>query len=84
MKFSSNIILNELDEGLIILNFSNGHYLETNHLGKRIIEMIMDGKTIEIISKTISNEYSVDENVLENDITDYISELKKKNLLDHD
>tara|TARA_B100001109_G_C18540583_1_gene324883 strand:- start:195 stop:449 length:255 start_codon:yes stop_codon:yes gene_type:complete len=84
MNFSTNVVLKELDDGLIILNFSNGHYLETNQLGKTIIEMIKDGKTIQNIFDIISAEYSVDRNIIEDDIKNFIEDLKKKNLFEYD
>tara|TARA_B100000900_G_C20299875_1_gene601731 strand:- start:122 stop:376 length:255 start_codon:yes stop_codon:yes gene_type:complete len=84
MKFSSNVVLKELDDGLIILNFSNGHYLETNQLGKLIIEMIKDGKALKNIFETISTEYLVDRNIIEEDIKNFIEDLKKKNLVEYD
>lgn len=70
-----------VDEKVVIPEFKGGFNYVLNDLGSRIWVLHMEGKQIPEIIDTIADEYAVDRQESRNDVTSFISELKKEGLL---
>ncbi len=73
MRIRKNVALS--DSGFLF-NPSTGDSYSVNEIGRKIIGLMQDGKSDDIIIKEISNEYNIDKNTFEKDFYDYKNMLK--------
>ncbi|MEW5694310.1 MAG: PqqD family protein [Candidatus Hydrogenedentota bacterium] len=67
--------------GTIIFETLKEKVFVTNEIGKRILNMLLSGNTVEEIIKDFKSSYDANENEIEKDIRDFISELKDKGII---
>ncbi len=81
-KLSSDILLQEVANELVILNLADGQYYGLNEIGARIIELMSSGEDINSITETLLEEFDVEQTVLERDIQTLIEELQEHALIE--
>jgi len=79
MKLKKNIATSE--EGFVF-NPGTGDSFTSNPLGTEIICLLKEEKPIKVIVETICSKYDVDPYLFENDLDDFISQLKDYTILD--
>lgn len=79
MRLKKNIATSE--EGFIF-NPGTGDSFSTNPIGTDIIKTLKEGKTIGEVIEIICAKYDVDQNQVEKDLDDFISQLRGYNILD--
>ena len=79
MRLKKNIATSE--EGFIF-NPGTGDSFSTNPVGANIINILKDGKPIGEVIEIICAKYDADQNQVEKDLDDFISQLKGYNILD--
>jgi hypothetical protein len=79
MKLKKNIATSE--EGFVF-NPGTGDSFSSNPLGTEIICLLKEEKSIKVIVETICSKYDVDQYQFENDLDDFISQLKDYTILD--
>ncbi len=66
----------------IIFNLKTEHYYTLDGVGNLIFGLLLEGKIIQEIERSISNAYKmVDEQTLKQDIRDFIRQLSTKNMI---
>ncbi len=80
----SHLAYNRLQEQIIIIDFSSTkQFHQVNEVGARIWELC-DGKNSDTdILSSLFDEYEVDRSILKNDISLFLSELKRNDLLSY-
>lgn len=78
LKVSENLAISE--SGFLFLT-TTGETFTTNEIGKKIIQMLQMGKVEDEIIKFITNNYNVDSNTFEKDLSDFITQLNQFNLI---
>lgn len=78
MKLNQSIAISENG---FVFNPATGDSFTLNNTGMQIISMLKSGKTIDDIKESLSAEYDVDTMILDRYLQDFISELKRNNLL---
>lgn len=78
-KITSNLAISE--NGFLFLP-STGESFTLNPIGKEIVEGLKAEKTLTEISSRITEDYDVEEAMIERDLTDFLNQLKKFNLLE--
>jgi len=58
-----------------------GETFTSNEIGKTIVQLLQKGESQEKIIEKITNEYDVDQNTFEKDLTDFINQLTQFNLV---
>lgn len=76
-KVAENLAISET--GFMFLP-GTGETFTSNEIGKTIIRMIQNGESNEKIIEAITNEYNVDPNTFEKDLSDFIHQLIQFNL----
>ena len=79
MKLKKNIATSE--EGFVF-NPGTGDSFTSNPLGTEIICLLKEEKSIKVIVETICSKYDVDSYQFENDLDDFISQLKDYTILE--
>jgi hypothetical protein len=79
MKLKKNIATS--GEGFIF-NPGTGDSFSTNEIGTEILALLKEDKSVEEITKIISNKYDVDQNQFEKDLDDFAAQLKDYSILD--
>ena len=81
IEIENKLIIENFDDGMIILNMSSGKYIEFNVLGQKIFSLLEKYGDTEKIFIDLINEFDVDEKVLRKDIESFIKKLEKLNIL---
>ena len=81
IEIENKLIIENFDDGMIILNMSSGKYIEFNVLGQKIFSLLEKYGDTEKIFIYLINEFDVDEKVLRKDIESFIKKLEKLNIL---
>ncbi|MEI7677167.1 MAG: PqqD family protein [Bacteroidales bacterium] len=79
MKLKKNIATS--GEGFIF-NPGTGDSFSTNEIGTEILALLKEDKSVEEITKIISNKYDVDQSQFERDLDDFAAQLKDYSILD--
>ena len=66
---------------IIMLDLDSDHYLSLNDTGKRIWELLTDGKTGQQIVEQLTQEYEVDTRTLEQDVVNLLQQLLEMGLV---
>ncbi len=78
MKLNQSIAISENG---FIFNPATGDSFTLNNTGMQVVSLLKSGKTIDDIKETLTAEYDVDTMILERYLQDFISDLKRNNLL---
>lgn len=81
-KLSSDILLQEVANEIVILNLADGQYYGLNEIGARVIQLMSRGEDINSINETLLQEFDVEQAVLEKDIQNLIEELRQHALVE--
>ena len=65
------------DNGAIVFDKDQGIYFQTNEVGVKILELLSKNKNEEEIVSTISDAYSIETDVVKQDVKDFIKKKKK-------
>ncbi|MBN2746226.1 MAG: PqqD family protein [Bacteroidales bacterium] len=79
MKIKSNIAIS--DSGFL-LNPSSGESFSLNPMGVMILKMVKEGKSLQEMSTEISQDYDVNQSILERDIEDFKGTLMQHGILE--
>ena len=80
MVDSSNIIWSIVDGEAVLLDTSSGHYFSLNPLATEIWSHLQTGNSVPQIVSTIAGKYSVEEEIVRNDVSELIGELQAARL----
>ena len=64
-------------DGAIVLDVRQGQMFNLNFVGSRILELLKSGSTESAIVDEISREFSVRRELAENDVREFLQNLKK-------
>lgn len=81
MKIKDNIALS--DSGFVFDSNSGDSY-NLNTVGRAIMNLMKEDKTLDEIQELMLEEYEVEADVLENSIYDFVGMLRQFNLLDNE
>ncbi len=79
VELVENLLVHSLGDEAILLNLNNEKYYTLNGVGFRIWEILTSGKSVEETAQVLSGEYDIADDVLRQDIENFI-----QNLRDHD
>jgi len=79
MKVNKNIAISENG---FIFNAGRGDSYSVNPIGKEILEMIKEQKSQDDIKSYILDTYDVDEETIDKDLYDFITQLSNNNLIE--
>lgn len=77
LKVSENLAISET--GFLFLP-ATGETFTSNEIGKKIIQMLQKSESKEKIIEVVTNEYEVDSNTFEKDLSDFTHQLIQYNL----
>ncbi|MGD2124293.1 MAG: PqqD family protein [Gemmatimonadota bacterium] len=70
-----------IDGEAIIMNLANGLYFSMDNVGAAIWEFIEAGQSLEIMGRTLSDRYGVDQETAMSDVSRLAGELLEENLV---
>jgi len=68
-------------DGAIVLDVQQGQMFNLNRVGSRILELLESGSAEPDIVTIISSEFKVSQEVVENDVREFIEALRKHKLV---
>ena len=69
-------------DGAIVLDIRQGQMFNLNFVGSRILELLKNGSTESAIVDEISREFGVSRDLAENDVREFLQNLKKRHLVE--
>jgi hypothetical protein len=81
-KGKSNITWRVVDDEALILDLTSGYYFSLNPTATEVWQALQAGANIPHIIQSISLKYNVDKTVVEQDLSELITDLRSCRLLD--
>jgi hypothetical protein len=69
-------------DGAIVLDIRQGQMFNLNFVGSRILELLKNGSTESAIVDEIRREFGVSRDLAENDVREFLQNLKKRHLVE--
>ncbi|QBP41994.1 lasso peptide biosynthesis PqqD family chaperone [Paenisporosarcina antarctica] len=74
-------IVSDMDGDKVMLSVHNGKYYNLGELGGAIWDLIKEPLTFQQLVETLRSQYEVDQTECEEQVTDFLSKLKKDGLI---
>jgi adenosyl cobinamide kinase/adenosyl cobinamide phosphate guanylyltransferase len=81
MVFNEYVKLREEKFGTVIFETLREKVFVTNETGKQIVNLIQKGYSYNDIVKSLKDDYSDKEGVIESEVKDFLSQLKINNII---
>lgn len=81
LKTADHISITEVDGEAVILDLNTGAYFGLNHVGRQFVQDIQEGLSLEQSATQIAAEYSVEEELVRQDLEQLLADLLEKSLL---
>jgi hypothetical protein len=81
-RFSDTVRSTHNQDGAIVLDVRQGQMFNLNFVGSRILELLKTGSNESAIIDQISREFGVSSNLAENDVRQFLQNLKKCHLVE--
>jgi hypothetical protein len=82
MKLKPNLVYRTINGKMFIVDMQNSMLHSINESGNKILELLKKGYDTESITQKFLKEYDVDKQQLEKDISNFVSLLKEKGILE--
>jgi hypothetical protein len=84
-RVSATVRSTHNQDGAIVLDVRQGQVFNLNFVGSRILEFLKTGSTESAIVDQISREFGISRDIADNDVREFLQNLKKCHLLEeHD
>ena len=80
MQPTSHVRIDQTEDGFVLLDTQSGEILGANAIGARVWTLLESGATPEVISRTIADECGVNQDLVQRDVSAFISELVRRKL----
>ena len=81
LTISSSIRLTKSQDGGILLDVEQGEIFRLNPVGARIIELLREGHDGPSLTRALSCEFDVPQQVVREDLRDFLSQLRERRLV---
>jgi len=81
-RVSNTVRTTHNQDGAIVLDVRQGQMFNVNFVGSRILELLKSGSTEASIVDEISQEFDVTRDLAENDVREFLQNLKKCHLVE--
>jgi len=81
LKVNDKIVFREIDGCIVLVNLENGNYYSLNEVGSLIFKLLLKNKNWESIEEEIRSTYKLKHGNINNDISDFIKDMTKENIL---
>lgn len=81
IKISENTVVQEMGDGIVILNLNTERFFEVNEVGKRFWELLTEHQEYTTALHVIQDEYDVSVEQLQEDMNRLMEDLVKAELI---
>ena len=81
-RVSDTVRCTHNQDGAIVLDVRQGQMFNLNFVGSRILELLKSGSTESAIVDQISREFGISRDLAENDVQEFLQNLKKCHLVE--
>ncbi|MFZ0796871.1 MAG: PqqD family protein [Terriglobales bacterium] len=83
-RISDTVRSTHSQDGAIVLDIRQGQMFNLNFVGSRILELLKNGSTESAIVDEIRREFGVSRDLAEDDVREFLQNLKKRHLVEED
>lgn len=80
-KAPDNYSWRDVNNELVVLNLQSGEYFTFNEVGRTIWLLINDSKSVEEITRSVTEQYATSEEKAGSDVRSFISNMLREGLL---
>ncbi len=80
-KLSPDVLSQNIDDETILLDMKSENYFGINEVGRRVLEILKDGASINTILEQLLDEYEVEKDILEKDIPILLQQLLEAKII---
>lgn len=84
VRIPKHVLFQELAGDTVLLNLETGTYFGLDPMGTRIWQLLAEGQALRTIHAALADEYDVDAQQLEQDLLNFVRELSRHELIEHD
>jgi hypothetical protein len=81
LTISSSVRLTKSQDGGILLDVERGEIFRLNPVGTRIFELLKEGHDVPSLTRSLSSQFDVPEQVVREDVCDFLSQLRERRLI---
>lgn len=81
ITFSDTVFAQEVDGEMVLLDMESENYFGLDEVGTAIWQSIQEYGTLQEVFNAMLEQYDVEEEVLENDLSDFVNKLLESGLL---
>jgi Coenzyme PQQ synthesis protein D (PqqD) len=81
-RLSEQVRSTHSQDGAIVLDILHGQMFRLNLVGSRMLELLKQGHSEREITEQISQEFSVERQIVETDLHEFLAHLEKHHLLE--
>ena len=81
VEIPDQVMARKVGEETVVLNLESGIYFGLDSVGTRIWELLTEGNSFTEICDTMTEEFNVDRDTLEEDVKELVRTLKDKGLI---
>jgi hypothetical protein len=82
IRISKDVLAQELEGETVILDLASESYFGLNEVGTRIWALVEEGQSREAVVDTLVDEYDVERDVLEKDVSELLDQLNEAGLIE--
>lgn len=81
VEIPNTVFIQNIGDESILLDTNTQEYFALNEIGKVILELLIETQSLKKTYEKMINVYDIEENLLRNDILNFISSLEEKGLV---
>lgn len=81
ITFSDTVFAQEVDGEMVLLDMESENYFGLDEVGTAIWQAMQEKETLKEVFKTLLEQYDVEEEVLEKDLSEFVDKLLKSGLV---
>ena len=84
VTFSDTVFAQEVDGEMVLLDMNSENYFGLDEVGTAIWQAMQEKETLQEVLDVLLEQYEVESDVLEKDLTDFVGKLKESGLIEVD
>jgi hypothetical protein len=82
ITFSQTVFAQEVDVEMVLLDMESENYFGLDEVGTAIWQVMQEKETLQEVFEVLMQEYEVEEEVLEKDLSDFVGKLLESGLVE--
>jgi len=82
LQLSSDVVINDIEEGLLLVNLDTGKTWKLNRVGAAVCHGLEQGSDLDSIANQVATQYGVEAATVRRDIDALVADLRREGLVE--